>query len=70
MEHVYIVLAADLNGMAGHYETEDKAREVAQTLCERRGKPFIVAKVIARIQVKRFPTEWVELGNDEPDTSE
>lgn len=68
METFYIVLRADLSAGAAHYETEEQAREIARKLCEKNGKSFIVAQVIARVDVDKFPVRWVELG--EPDTSE
>ena len=68
MEPFYIVLRADLSGMAGHYPDEQSAREIAQKLCEKQGKPFIVARVIGRVEVDRFPVKWLDA--DEPDTSE
>jgi hypothetical protein len=60
----FIVLRADLSQVMANRPTQSEARDCAQELCERTGKPHVVAEIVGRVEVAKLPTRWVDAGGE------
>jgi hypothetical protein len=67
METFYVVMRGDMPQMnvSIRYTTETEAREEAERLCQKHGKPFIVLQAIAGVQIAQFPVKWVNIGDSD-----
>jgi hypothetical protein len=69
METFYIVIRADVaqTSVSRRHETEEDARSEAERLCQQVGKPFIVLKAVACVQLDHPPVKWQEIGDGDAD---
>lgn len=64
-ETFYIVLREDIQSLPTvRHPTESQARNEAERLCRKHGKPFVVLQAIARVEVGQFPVRWIDAGDD------
>jgi hypothetical protein len=63
-----MVLRADIaSAPTARHATETEAREEAERLCQKMGKPFFVLQAIAKVEIAQFPVKWVNVGETEGD---
>jgi hypothetical protein len=68
METFYVVLRADTtNAPTVRHPTETEAREEAERLCQKTGKPFFVLQAVAKVEIAQFPVKWMNIGESESD---
>ncbi|CAG0946648.1 hypothetical protein ANRL1_03165 [Anaerolineae bacterium] len=67
METFYVVMRADVpqTTVSIRHETESAAREEAERLVQKTGKPFVVLQAIASVQIAQFPVKWLNVGEDD-----
>jgi len=65
VETFYVVMRADVASTINvRHVTETEAREEAERLCQKTGKPFIVLQAIGRVEIAQYPVRWANIGED------
>ena len=63
METFYIIVSDNLQNPPGRFATEGEAREAAERACAHNWRGYLIARVIARVTVDKFPVRWQEAGD-------
>ena len=45
-----------------YHETLDLARQEAERLCKKEGKPFNILKIVGQVELASMPIKYTELG--------
>jgi hypothetical protein len=68
METFYVVMRADAASTVNvRHATETEAREEAERLCQKMGKPFVMLQAIACVEIAQFRIRWKNI-DDVPTT--